>query len=667
MDNVTVIKNKERRKYRRKETLLALGMASPYLIIFTLFTFIPVIFGIVFSFMKYNPYSPEENTFIGFQNFINLFNLDLQVSKTFWKSFLPMLVFNVVAVPLHLILPLFLAYFINKRPPGYKIYRAIIFLPSVVSISIVGIIFGNMFAGNNNGLINAWLGKNIKWLSGKPFEGDILRWVVIMIAGLWGDCGKNFVIFSGALRNVPKNLYEACEMDGGNKFRKILHVTFPHIRPTLTLCLFTTLISMLGLYGQPYVLNDVTNVVESVTPMMFIQRYLAGGLTYARQTGFFCACTLIFGLFVMMFGIIQRKCTEERHPKPRYTAECERYFANKGFLSLGERLCSNIYNASLFTDFDLPAEKCKKKYASPRSKLTKSALTERREKTVALVVLLIATVIFAFPLLYMVGSSFKSDLDLQLHPEKIFPSSWDQWTLKHYNGFIIRNGSIDAMPKWILNSLWSSIATVILTVLFDLLTAFAFVFLRFKGKDKLLKFLFLWMAVPAILGTSPSFIIFSQIKNSFQLTGMASYFYIYMWLILPGCTGIFNMLLMRSFFLSIPKDIVESAKADGASTMTIFRRIIAPLAKSTSLMIILFSFTGSWNSLVWPQLLLSGEISEWRTVTYALTVYYTGGTSWGQVGLSMATSVFTLMPILLIFIFTQNKMIDGLASSGIKM
>ena len=68
--------------------------------------------------------------------------------------------------------------------------------------------------------------------------------------------------------------------------------------------MFTTLISMLGLYGQPFVLNDMTNEIILVSPMMFIQNYLGGGLTYARQTGYFCACTLVFGLIVMLFGAV---------------------------------------------------------------------------------------------------------------------------------------------------------------------------------------------------------------------------------------------------------------------------------------------------------------------------------------------------------------------------
>lgn len=301
-----------------------------------------------------------------------------------------------------------------------------------------------------------------------------------------------------------------------------------------------------------------------------------------------------------------------------------------------------------------------------KRRLTKSERTKRREKTISFIVLAVVSLLWALPLVYMLGSSFKSDVDLQMHPEKLFPSSWSEWTLKHYTGFIVREGKIDNMPVWMLNSLWSTLATVALTVIVDLLTAYAVVFLNFKGKNTLVRFMLLWMAVPTVIGIAPSFALYSTFKRIFNVSGdVATYAYIYMWLILPGITGIFNMLLMRNFFMSIPKDIVDSARSDGASNMTIFRRIVCPLAKSTIMLIVLFTFTDSWNGLVWPQLLLSGEKSYWNTVTVALTGY-TGGSGWSQTGVAMATSVFALIPIVVIFIITQNKMIDGLASTGVK-
>lgn len=297
---------------------------------------------------------------------------------------------------------------------------------------------------------------------------------------------------------------------------------------------------------------------------------------------------------------------------------------------------------------------------------TKSERIALHEKIVSFCILLVVCVLWLIPLLYMLGTSFKSELDLQVHPETLFPSAWSEWTLEHYAGFIVREGKIDNMPLWMLNSLWSTLATVGLTVLVDLLTAYAVVFMNFKGKHILIKFLLLWMAVPSVIGMAPSFAMYSTIRNSLNITGsFESYVYIYFWIVVPGITGIFNMLLMRNFFKSIPRDIVESARSDGASNAKIFFRVVCPLAKSTVMLIVLFTFTGSWNNLMWPQLLLAGESSYWNTITVALTGY-TGGNSWGAAGIATATSVFALIPIIVIFIITQSKMIDGLASTGVK-
>ena len=101
-----------------------------------------------------------------------------------------------------------------------------------------------------------------------------------------------------------------------------------------------------------------------------------------------------------------------------------------------------------------------------KHRLTKSERTVRKEKIVSFICLFIVSLFFAFPLIYMIGASFKTSADLQLHPEKIFPSA-GEWTLDNFAGFLWRDGAIDNMPIWMLNSLWSAFATVGLTVLLD--------------------------------------------------------------------------------------------------------------------------------------------------------------------------------------------------------
>lgn len=331
MDDAFVARKKaEMKRAKRKEGLVALALLSPYIIIFVVFTLIPMILGIALSFMRYNPYDSSINEFYGFRNFANIFNFSLPISKEFWQSFSTMLTFDLVTVPIMIVIPLALAYLINLHPPGYKIFRAVIYLPSVVSVTIVGVIFGNIFKGNSDGLLNAWLGKSIDWLGGKPWQGDTLRWLVMLIATIWWQTGSNFVIFSGALRNVPKSLFEACEMDGGNRLKKIWYVVFPNIKSSVNICVFNTLLGFLYLYGQPLVLNTTENADILVSPMMFIQHYLMNGIAFARQTGFMCACTLIFGLITMALSILQRKVMAERRPKAVHTSACIRYLQMSG-------------------------------------------------------------------------------------------------------------------------------------------------------------------------------------------------------------------------------------------------------------------------------------------------------------------------------------------------
>ena len=320
MEDFVAKKKAEMRRSKRRENMIAFAMISPYCIIFVLFTLVPFLLGFIFSFMRYNPYMPDENEFLGFQNYLNIFNFDLPISKSFWNSFGTMLVFAAVTVPALIVVPLVLAYFINMQPPGYKLFRAIIYLPSVVSITIVGIVFGNMFAGTSSGLINAWFGTEIKWLSGRPWENDFLRWFVILLANVW-TCGGNFVILAAALRDVPKSLNEACEMDGGSRWTRFLYVTLPSIKPAVSICLFNSLIANLNLYGGPYVLNEIDNESLLVTPMMFIQNFLMGGVAYARQTGYLCAAAIVFGVIVIILSSIERKAMDGRKKRTKYTEE----------------------------------------------------------------------------------------------------------------------------------------------------------------------------------------------------------------------------------------------------------------------------------------------------------------------------------------------------------
>lgn len=314
-----------RRRQRTKEQLSAYALLTPFIIVFVLFSLVPFFMGFVYVFMRYDPFDLSATQFYGLKNFEMLFNTEISMSKSFWESFGPVSVYALCTFPIGTIVAFVLAYFVNMCPPGYKFFRACIYLPSLISISIAGIVFCNIFGPAGSGLLNSWFGTNIDWLGGKPFQDDFLRWVVILIVCVWLGVGGNFVIYAGVLKDIPQSLYEACEMDGGGRWRKILHVTLPGMKSTLSLTMFSTVVGVLSLYGQPYVLNTIENQDILVGPMMWIQKYLSGGLAYAKLTGYICAAALVLGLISAALGLIQRIAMADREHGDKYGAAYAKY------------------------------------------------------------------------------------------------------------------------------------------------------------------------------------------------------------------------------------------------------------------------------------------------------------------------------------------------------
>lgn len=288
---------------------LAIAFVGPYLLFFIFFGVVPLFMGIIISFMNYNPYDLGSSSFAGFDNYANLFKSDSAISRLFWPAFGKTLLFDIIAVPCLIIVPLAFAILINKKPPLYKLFRAILYLPAVTSITIVGIIFGSIFASDKSGLVNSLFGTNIDFLG-----NETSRWIIILFVSIWWQTGQNFVILSAALRDVPKSLYEACEMDGGGKFEQFMKVTLPNIKGSLQLCMFTTLIGYMGLYGQPYTLFGTTNkptLTNPQTPMILIQTFISS-TSFASKTGAISALAVFFGLFVMIFSLIQKIVMKDR-------------------------------------------------------------------------------------------------------------------------------------------------------------------------------------------------------------------------------------------------------------------------------------------------------------------------------------------------------------------
>ena len=137
-------------------------------------------------------------------------------------------------------------------------------------------------------------------------------------------------------------------------------------------------------------------------------------------------------------------------------------------------------------------------------------------------------------------------------------------------------------------------------------------------------------------------------------------------LIIPGLGGVYGMYLIKTFFSFIPKDLIESAKMDGYSNLKIFLKIVLPLGKTVIFVQGLFGFMGAWNDLVWPQMLYGTKDTKLWTLQVGMAYIINNTKTSDLIGSALAGGVLCLIPVLAVYIVAQDKIIEGMASTGVK-
>ncbi len=276
---------------------------APHLILFTLFFLIPAVFGVYIAFTKWDLFS--EPVFVGFDNFKEiLFHQDSTFYKQLRIGLGNTIKFVVMCVPPAIIIPLLLATALTTRTKGHKIFQAIFYAPSLLSIASVVLAWQFMFH-RRMGPINNILGININWFGEQPYT-----WVAIVIVTVWWCVGGNMIIYMAAIAGIPKDLYEAAETDGANRLQKFRHITIPGIINPLAYTIVLTTIAQFNIYGQPLMLTgggprDSTRVL-----LMYIREHGFG--TGGSIAGIASAMSIMLGLCIMAVSIVQFVFIRER-------------------------------------------------------------------------------------------------------------------------------------------------------------------------------------------------------------------------------------------------------------------------------------------------------------------------------------------------------------------
>jgi ABC-type sugar transport system permease subunit len=246
---------KFKRKLNKSDLFWGYLFILPGIIGFSIFVFYPLVYSVFIALSKWD--GVVDPKFIGFQNFVYMFTKD----PAFWPTIKATALYVVLSVPATLILGLLLAVLLNQNLPGIRIFRTILYLPtilpSVATLTLWKFIYQPQY-GLANDILSFLHLPTSKWLTG---EDTAL--VSIIIIGLWG-VGGTMIIFLAGLQAVPKEIYEAARIDGASAVRLFWNVTIPMISPILFLQLITQMIAALQAFNQSQILtqggpNNATN------------------------------------------------------------------------------------------------------------------------------------------------------------------------------------------------------------------------------------------------------------------------------------------------------------------------------------------------------------------------------------------------------------------------
>ena len=279
-------------------------------------------------------------------------------------------------------------------------------------------------------------------------------------------------------------------------------------------------------------------------------------------------------------------------------------------------------------------------YEPARDRGLGSARTRKRVSQVILYTLLIIGALIALlPMLWMLSASFMPTGEASTYPPHLIPS---RVTFTHYRELFTRLN----LGRYLFNSTLIAVTVTAISLVVNSMAGYAFAKLRFRGRDRTFRLLSLGLVLPVQVAMLPLFLL---MKNLHLINT-------YWGVIIPGMASIFGIFLIRQYALSIPDDMLDAARIDGASELRIYWSVVVPATLA------IWTFLATWNDFMWPLIVLSDEAHY----TLPVALANLSGEHVQDTELMMAGSVLTVIPVLAVFLFLQRYYIQGVMAGSVK-
>ena len=261
------------------------------------------------------------------------------------------------------------------------------------------------------------------------------------------------------------------------------------------------------------------------------------------------------------------------------------------------------------------------------------------------IVLAAFAVAMVFPFVWMVLTAFKPESTIVKFPPQLWPS---KWTFDNFTNIWQRV----PFGRFFLNSIVFAGGVTIISLIFNSMTAYALARLRFPGRDVIFVLVLIALMIPFQVIFIPLFVTVHDLGLLNSYGG----------LIIPRATNAFGIFMLRQFFMTLPRELDEAARIDGAGEFYIYRRIVLPLSVPALATLAVFHFMYNWNDFLWPMLITSS--TDMRTLPSGLALFM--GQHVVEYGVIMAGASLALAPLFIAFLFAQQYFVNGIALSGLK-
>ena len=272
-----------------------------------------------------------------------------------------------------------------------------------------------------------------------------------------------------------------------------------------------------------------------------------------------------------------------------------------------------------------------------------------RRKILTYFILIFGGFLSLIPFIWMLSTSLKSlgeALGTSFFPSTLhFENYVEAWNRAQFSDYFV-------------NSILITVITLAGEITFSVLAAYAFAKIQFPGRNLIFSILLSTLMIPAMVFIIPNFLTVTWLGRIGPIPWINN------WpaLTIPFMGSIFSIFLLRQFFAQVPDELYDAAQIDGAGHFRFLLQVVLPLSKAPLMVILVLSFIGTWNSLAWPMLVTNTP--DWRPISVGLMNFVNEAGQ--EIHLTMAGAFITIVPILIIYFFTQKQFTESIARSGLK-